>query len=136
MLHPSPEQDYVVIQGGNKDWQVLWNDGATETWVGLTEKMKEQLCWCYCYLRQFNPKAERIIPWGLERFSKTDPDTLLMYTMMDRRLRAEGETPPEQYYAWRLPMVIQPRGKEEELILKISPSNDQRTKFKIRLHIE
>lgn len=131
MLVPSTEMDHVIISGSGQDWQILWSNSETkETWVGMTEKMKEQLCWCYCYLRKFNPRAERIIPWGLERFTRHDPDQLLLYTMIDRRLRKEGEA-PETYYAWRLPFYLP--ANEKELKLRLKPSNKLCSKLKFRI---
>lgn len=130
MITTAPDMSYCAIQGGPADWQVLWTNSLDgETLVGMTEKMKEQLCWCYCYLREFSPKTDQIIPLGLDLYERCNRDTFLIYLMIQRRLRPDIKTLDDErsepvYYTWRLPFsVTVPVGGQLPLLVEIRKRN-------------
>lgn len=137
MIYTSDDMTECTIHGTKEDWQILWTNNLDgETLIGMTEKMKEQLCWCYCYVREYAPDSDRIIPLGLDVFQRGEAHTHLIFTMIDRRLRGTSDiktTPcPSCYYTWRVPFSVRVPPAQDLWVRILQTDHSSKLKIQIR----
>lgn len=132
MIHTNGNMTECLITGSPEDWQVLWTcHERNETVIGMTEKMKEQLCWCYAYIARFPPDSDTRFPQGLEWFERANPFTKLIYIMVHRRLNAkpDSEPYPFSYYTWTVPFSLGQMFKGKTLNIRLRSTSCKKVKI-------
>ena len=137
MLKVYEEEHRCELKGTRRDWQILWSDsGENLSLIGMTPKMKEQMEWCGQYLYQYRPRAPFQSPlFKLEVCKRIEPDQLLLYTMILRRLKNESH-PEYAYYTLLIPKFL-PSDTEGELVMLLSGIGGKQKKptTKIRMDV-
>lgn len=114
--------DCCAIIGKYCDWQVLWNDtDRNQSLIGMTEKMHDQLVWACRYITRYEPSANVEERLKFECYKRASPDSVLLYTLIRRRLNDNLTDPC--FYTLQIPRPLPPVTKHDlikDLVIKLT----------------